>query len=282
MIKNIIMIIGAFLGRFLNDTQKPSRMENFARTRNLRVVTQNLRGSARTLCRNPEMTDDYKDAFPDITREADNMWGNLLPSRTDAIYWRYLDSLFEKNDLERAQNLLRRLNPEHVPNILNMNRASNPHINGYDTLIIKAVKAQNYNLVRMLIGHGASVAKPGYDGWTALHHAACNDDAEMIGILKEAYDFNVNVLIEEYQSTPLHMAAFYGNGNAVKRLLELKADHLVKDKMGRRAYDLVNISIERLGNNIMHKDERARLYATRDILAPHIGAYYSRLFGNLP
>lgn len=283
MIKNTIIISGIVFGGFLCGMQKPPRMENFARTRELMIVTQNLRDSASRAPReNSEMKDDYKNAFPDITKKADSMWGDYLPSRTDAIYWRYLDGLLEKNDLERAQNFLRTLHPEYIPNILNMNRASNRHVNDDDTLIIKAVRAKNYNSVRFLIARGASIAEPGNNGWTALHHAARNDDVEMIDILSEASDFKVDILIEKHQSTPLHIAAIRGNSNAVKLLLQLKADVDAQEIRGRRAWDLVSISIERLGRNIVDKGQRARLCGTREVLEPYKRDFFSRLLGNLP
>jgi ankyrin repeat protein len=98
-------------------------------------------------------------------------------------------------------------------------------------LMMAALKG-NLDLVRKLIARGADVNKP---GWAPLHYAATNAHLEIMELLLDE-----NAYIDAASpngTTPLMMAAQYGNTPAVKLLLEAGADPLIRNQLGLSAID---------------------------------------------
>jgi ankyrin repeat protein len=83
-----------------------------------------------------------------------------------------------------------------------------------------------------LIAHDADVNKP---GWAPLHYAATGAHLEVMRLLLESHAY-IDAASPN-GSTPLMMAAMYGNASAVKLLLEAGADSTLKNDLGLSALD---------------------------------------------
>jgi hypothetical protein len=92
-------------------------------------------------------------------------------------------------------------------------------------------------LAERLINKGADVNKP---GWTALHYAGSKGHTDMIRLLLDQQAY----LDAESpnRTTPLMMAARYGNSKTVKLLLEEGADPRIRNKQGLSALEFANQS----------------------------------------
>lgn len=101
-----------------------------------------------------------------------------------------------------------------------------------NALMLAALKGQT-GLVKTLLEHGAQVNKP---GWAPLHYAATfagSAGADMVAWLLEE---NAYIDAESPNgSTPLMMAARYGDRRAVTVLLEAGADATLRNQQGLSA-----------------------------------------------
>lgn len=87
-------------------------------------------------------------------------------------------------------------------------------------------------ICQTLIERDADVNKP---GWTPLHYAATNSHIPVIQLLLDHHAY-IDAASPN-GSTPLMMAAMYGNASAVKLLLESGADPSLKNDLGLTAID---------------------------------------------
>jgi len=91
------------------------------------------------------------------------------------------------------------------------------------------------DLVKKLIARGGDVNKT---GWTPLHYAATNGHLEIMNLLLENHAY---IDAESpNKTTPLMMAAQYGNAAAVRLLLEAGADATLRNQLGLTAIDFAN------------------------------------------
>lgn len=88
------------------------------------------------------------------------------------------------------------------------------------------------DICQQLIARDADVNKP---GWTPLHYAATGGHTAVLRLLLENHAYIDASSPNE--STPLMMAAMYGNAAAVKVLLEAGADSIIKNSLGLTAID---------------------------------------------
>jgi uncharacterized protein len=98
--------------------------------------------------------------------------------------------------------------------------------------LMLAALAGDLAICQTLIKRDADVNKP---GWAPLHYAATNSHISVIQLL-----LNHHAYIDAASpngSTPLMMAAMYGNASAVKLLLESGADPSLKNDLGLTAID---------------------------------------------
>ena len=104
-----------------------------------------------------------------------------------------------------------------------------------ENLLMLAALNNQLSLAERLINKGADVNKP---GWTALHYAASKGHTDMIRLLLDQQAY----LDAESpnRTTPLMMAARYGNSKTVKLLLEEGADPRIRNKQGLSALDFAN------------------------------------------
>jgi ankyrin repeat protein len=86
-----------------------------------------------------------------------------------------------------------------------------------------------------LITRNADVNKP---GWAPLHYAATSGNLDTLRLLLDNYAY---IDAESpNQTTPLMMAAKYGNPQAVQLLLEAGADSSLKNALGLTAFDFAH------------------------------------------
>jgi ankyrin repeat protein len=98
-------------------------------------------------------------------------------------------------------------------------------------LMLASIKG-HVELVHQLIAKDADVNKT---GWTPLHYAASGAKPQIIRILLE---HSAYIDAESPNgSTPLMMAAMYGNAECVKILLDAGADPTLKNQLGLSASD---------------------------------------------
>ena len=88
------------------------------------------------------------------------------------------------------------------------------------------------DICTQLIERDADVNKP---GWTPLHYAATNSHVPVIQLLLDQHAY-IDAASPN-GTTPLMMAAMYGNASAVKLLLESGADPTLKNDLGLSAID---------------------------------------------
>ena len=98
--------------------------------------------------------------------------------------------------------------------------------------LMLAALAGDLEICQTLIQRDADVNKP---GWAPLHYAATNSHIPVIQLLLDNHAY-IDAASPN-GSTPLMMAAMYGNTSAVKLLLESGADPSLKNALGLTAID---------------------------------------------
>jgi uncharacterized protein len=98
--------------------------------------------------------------------------------------------------------------------------------------LMLAALAGELEICQTLIERDADVNKP---GWAPLHYAATNSHIMVIRLLLDHHAY-IDAASPN-GSTPLMMAAMYGNASAVKLLLESGADPSLKNDLGLTAID---------------------------------------------
>jgi ankyrin repeat protein len=94
-----------------------------------------------------------------------------------------------------------------------------------------AILLHFYQACKYFIEHGADVNRDVFG--TAMHVAATSNHVELIAYLIEERHVDVNAIRKRDNWTPLHCAAFSGNLNALKYLIEHGANTQAKDKYGK-------------------------------------------------
>ena len=101
-----------------------------------------------------------------------------------------------------------------------------------ESALMLAALAGMHDVCERLISRDADVNKT---GWTPLHYAATGGHAPVIRLLLEHYAY---VDAESpNQTTPLMMAAMYGNAASVAMLLDAGADSSLRNAAGLSALD---------------------------------------------
>lgn len=106
-------------------------------------------------------------------------------------------------------------------------------------VLLQAIgRARNLEVIETLLSAGANPNAQSPQGWTILMEAAREStDPELFSLLV-SYDANINARHEEFNITPLIVAArFNRNPRVIERMLDLGADPEVEDNRGMRAKD---------------------------------------------
>ncbi|XP_074668137.1 ankyrin repeat domain-containing protein 31 [Strix aluco] len=127
-----------------------------------------------------------------------------------------------------------------------------------ETLLHKAVTHQDVDLVRNIIKAGGNVNVQDYAGWTALHKASVKGFYGIANeLLKAGADVNAR---GNEQITPLQDAVEEGHYKVAELLLWYGADPLLKDEMGRCAFEEVSdSSMRKLLKSYLAKSRRNSL-----------------------
>jgi ankyrin repeat protein len=122
--------------------------------------------------------------------------------------------------------------------------ASKEHINSYinsqdnddNTPLYSACSQGSEDMARLLLQYGPDLDIRCENGWTALHIAADNSDDKGTAILEMLLEAGAKPSIKnDYQSTPIFLAAETGNVEGLKMLLDKGAVASDKNKTGSSA-----------------------------------------------
>ncbi len=108
------------------------------------------------------------------------------------------------------------------------------------TVLHEAANCSNFEGIKELLSHGASIDAQTADGSSAMHCAVMNRatfDRRVIDCLHSRAVDLLNAT-DKQGNTPLHVAVAQSNDEAVQTLLLLGADSLVRNKRGQRPIDL--------------------------------------------
>ena len=128
--------------------------------------------------------------------------------------------------------------------------------NGENALMLAALRG-HVGLFRQLIGRGAEVNQP---GWTPLHYAATQADAvsvEMVELLLDHYAYIDAASPND--TTPLMMAARYGNVQTLKLLIDAGADVTLRNQQGFSALDFATAAERQNMAELINRALRAKL-----------------------
>ena len=105
---------------------------------------------------------------------------------------------------------------------------------GETPLMIAAIRG-HLDAARQLIQRGADVNMP---GWTPLHYAASRPDPDSAAMVRLLLEHHAYIDAESpNRSTPLMLAAMYGQRDLVPLLLEEGADPSLRNEQGLTAVD---------------------------------------------
>jgi len=131
---------------------------------------------------------------------------------------------------------------------------------GESPLMLAALKG-HIQQARRLIERRAEVNKP---GWTPLHYAASSELPSSLAMVQLLLEHHAYIDAESpNRTTPLMMAAHYGNPAVVKLLLEEGADSSVKNEMGLTAIDFAHRAGRKESADIIAAFVRSRQPAGR-------------------
>ena len=94
---------------------------------------------------------------------------------------------------------------------------------GFPSLIaaLSTDRADRYQIIELLLAHGADIQEHGINDWTPLHYAAATDDLEGIELLlRHGADPSARTRIDDC-ATPLEEAEILGRVEAVRLLRKL-------------------------------------------------------------
>jgi ankyrin repeat protein len=134
-----------------------------------------------------------------------------------------------------------------------------------ESVLMLAALNGHFSLVQKLVEHDADVNKP---GWAPLHYAASAGHVQIVEYLLE---HSAYIDAESPNgTTPLMMAAMYGNPEAVKMLIQEGADLHQKNQQGLSAWDFA-VRGQRQNSKELIETGLARLAARQNQATPNAG-----------
>lgn len=159
---------------------------------------------------------------------------------TDGAFYSFSRMINDFNNLDAVRRAFKAAETEDIGALYRfLTDGGDPDVKNADglTLLQFAASKNSYLSATLLLEGGANPNLTGGEfGYTALHHAATRDNAEMIALLAQ-YDANTE-LKDKYGQTALHVAAWEGNLRAASALTDAGADVFAKDKQGDTAFGL--------------------------------------------
>jgi len=140
----------------------------------------------------------------------------------------------EKNDITSLRKSLLKVNYD-------VSKVNTICLNG-ESLLLRAVKNNNYLVAKLLIDSGADVNMQNVAGVSPLHIVARVDTKEMdkiLYLLLHEKDIDINLKDAEGY-TPLMRAVEFEKISVIEKLLKKKADKTIKNNYGYSAIDLAN------------------------------------------
>jgi len=108
------------------------------------------------------------------------------------------------------------------------------------TPLLTSVIAQNLEMVKLLLAHGAIAGPQDFVGNTAVHHAVQPSSSDILEALLECDSAVAQINTQNGNGTaPVHLACEMGNAEAIRVLLNHGADFQVKDYCGKAPIDYV-------------------------------------------
>ena len=182
----------------------------------------------------------------------------------DKTFMNYREDEFYRFASHNNINVLERLINQY-----NVNVNARSTINGDYPLFI-AVKLEYVDVVKLILDQpnvDVSISTR-YNGYNALHYAVSNNryNREIITmLLNKGVDINEQANNDE---TPLALAAYYGNLDAVKLLLEYGADLTIADINGNTPEDIAMNNIVEENDNYQQIADYIGGYVQMDIKEP--------------
>jgi ankyrin repeat protein len=129
------------------------------------------------------------------------------------------------------------------------------NLQGESPLMMAALKGHLVQAQR-LIQRGAEVNKP---GWAPLHYAASNTEPVSLAMVRLLLEHHAYIDAESpNKSTPLMMAARYGQDPVVQLLLQEGADPLLRNEQGLSAMDFARQAGRAASVELIAKHVRAK------------------------
>ncbi len=182
--------------------------------------------------------------------DRENIVNNLLYKNVDLILEKILDNITYKN----SKNMLTKKNTDYFDNLFkNCKNIINNKTKEGDTLLHNMVFFGCYDIVKLLLKHGAKVDIEDTDKQLPIHRSIFLSDIKIFNLLIK-FSKNINVEInykDKDGNTPLHLAILIKNYLIIKNLLINNADPYILNNANIVPLDLAKDKNKKFDENII-------------------------------